>query len=102
MNGEEIGNASTSSSFDPYEMDEDEDELPDCLRARNETIPPSMYGKRSFPVINLGEISIFACQKQQPSCDTNLLHLLFLLRLVKRRQRIGLYVQGFPKWDRRK
>ncbi len=29
--------------------------LPDCLRARNDTIPRSMYGKMSFPVINLGE-----------------------------------------------
>ena len=29
--------------------------LPACLRARNDTIPRSMYGKLSFPVINLGE-----------------------------------------------
>jgi ABC-type Na+ efflux pump permease subunit len=29
--------------------------LPACLKARNNTIPRSMYGKLSFPVINLGE-----------------------------------------------
>jgi hypothetical protein len=29
--------------------------LPACLRARNDTIPRSMYGKVPFPVINLGE-----------------------------------------------
>ena len=29
--------------------------LPACLRARNDTIPRSMYGKMPFPVINLGE-----------------------------------------------
>jgi hypothetical protein len=31
--------------------------LPACLRARNDTIPPSMYGKLALPIINLGELS---------------------------------------------
>lgn len=37
--------------------------LPACLRARNDTIPRSMYGKMSFPVINLGErVHCIECQ----------------------------------------
>lgn len=28
---------------------------PSCFRARKNTIPPSMYGNLSFPLINLGE-----------------------------------------------
>ena len=31
------------------------EELQDCLRARQDTIPRSMYGKLPFPVVNLGE-----------------------------------------------
>ena len=37
--------------------------VPDCLRARNDTVPRSMYGKLTLPVINLGEMStLFDCQ----------------------------------------
>ena len=41
------------------EQHDDLPPLPACLRARNDTIPPSMYGKLALPIINLGEPSIF-------------------------------------------
>jgi hypothetical protein len=44
-------------SRDTYSEAFNED-LQDCLRARQDTIPRSMYGKLSFPVINLGEIGL--------------------------------------------
>lgn len=42
----------------------DNNVLPDCLRARNDTIPQSMYGKLTFPVVNLGEIARVVTDEQ--------------------------------------
>jgi len=54
---------SSSTTVEHFSTLEDNYLSPECLRARNDTDPKSMYGNLTFPVINLGEIA-FICFSQ--------------------------------------
>jgi hypothetical protein len=49
---------SSSTTVELSSSPEDNYLSPECLRARNDTVPKSMYGNLTFPVINLGEIAL--------------------------------------------